>query len=203
MTAQPNERQPLLTAVPSSAGQRQVASEKRPVLRVITGGTKRKNAWFLLSYLIPVLAAVVIILGINVTVSSHQYNVVQMKNQQLELVQQNEALTQQVKNLQAPQNLASRAAELGMVMPASVGSVDVNSQKVKGNPTPAKKSDKPTTWVAKPGVAASSEPVVVKSPKSESASSTGPAATGGTREATPQLAEQELNGGTIPAPRQR
>ena len=198
MTAQPTERQPYLGKVVEQGQQQETTIRRRPALRVITGGTKRKNAWFLLSYLVPIVAAVVIILAINVTVSARQYRVVQMKQEQLNLTQQNEALTQQIKNLQAPQNLAAQAAELGMVMPTSVGSVDVQKQRVKGNPTPARKSDKPTTWVAKPGVAASSEPVVVKTAKKDSATGTAPAATTGTR-----LAEQELNGGTIPAPRQR
>lgn len=174
--------------------------QQRPVLKVITGGTKRKTAWFLLSYIIPVLAAVIIILGINVAVSSHQYDVVRMKQEQLGLIQENEALTQQMKNLQAPQNLASEAAQLGMVMPSSVGSIDVENQVVQGNPAPAKKSAKPTTWVSKPGVAASSEPVVVKTaPKppgttSNSATDKKPSAT---------LPEANLNGGTIPAPKQK
>lgn len=200
MTAQTTERQPYLRAVVEQAGGQEAESQRRPALRVITGGTKRKSAWFLLSYLVPIVAAVVIILSINVTVSARQYGVVQMKHEQLTLTQQNEALTQQIKNLQAPQNLAAQAAELGMVMPASVGSVDVQKQQVKGNPTPARKSDKPTTWVAKPGVAASSEPVVVKTPqKGSGADATRATAPG----AGAPLAEQELNGGTIPAPRQR
>lgn len=199
MTAQTSERQPYLRAVVEPDGQQETKSQRRPALRVITGGTKRKSAWFLLSYLVPIIAAVVIILSINVTVSARQYGVVQMKQEQLNLTQQNEALTQQIKNLQAPQNLAAQAAELGMVMPASVGSVDVQKQQVKGNPTPARKADKPTTWVAKPGVAASSEPVVVKTAKKDNVAKTQAPATG----AGAPLAEQELNGGTIPVPRQR
>ena len=89
---------------------------------------------------------------LNISVSSGQYQLVQLQNQRTELIQQNEALTQQVEHHQAPQVLAGAAAELGMVVSPTFGTIDLQTLAVTGNPEPAKEGTGPGTLIELPQV---------------------------------------------------
>lgn len=137
-------------------------------------------AVFCSAVLIVALAAVMLI---NISVSTGQYELVRLAQEETALKQQNEALAQQAENLRAPQHLAAEAAQLGMVASPSFGYVDLNDMKVHGDPKPAVKDDEP----------------LVSIPPAE----TGIAGTGAqASQPAPEPRGPELNGGTVPAPQQ-
>lgn len=157
------------------------------------------------------LAAVLLL---NISVSSGQYKLVELQNQRTEIVQRNEALTQQVENHQAPQVLAAAAGELGMVPSDSFGTIDLQTLAVSGDPEPAKEGSMPEPLVGLPQVL--TQPVTPPNAKpaepAEPAENTraavnrddAAASADGKPAGTPApAAPEDLNGGTIPAPSQR
>ncbi|GAA1339822.1 hypothetical protein [Arthrobacter roseus] len=160
-------------------------------------------AVFCSAVLIVALAAVMLI---NISVSTGQYKLVRLAQEETALKQQNEALTQQAENLRAPQHLAAEAAQLGMVASPSFGYVDLKAMKVHGDPKPAGKDDEPLVTIppAETGSPETSgeeseqavdEPAV-QTPSAEDAGALSP-------EPAPEHTAPELNGGTVPAPQQK
>ena len=169
------------------------------------------------------LAALDTVLVLNISVSGGQYEVVELRNQEQTLTQENEALTQQAQKLEAPQSVAAKAAELGMVVPGSVASIDLKTLKVAGTSSAAKAEEGPTSLVADRETAAGSgstaagqatDPVAEaestqdgatagEEPANEVPGEDAPAADAPARTVDTEFTEQELNGGTIPAPAQQ
>ncbi|WAP50929.1 hypothetical protein OL239_13300 [Arthrobacter sp. ATA002] len=157
------------------------------------------------------------VLLLNISVSSGQYQLVQLQNERTELAQRNEALTQQLENHQAPQVLATAATDLGMVTSSTFGSIDLETLAVTGNPVPAEEGTPPTVLIEAPKVltqpvapaGAAPEPAGESARAAEAreaeAAEAAAAAAGAPAGAETAPAEQEadLNGGTIPAPVQR
>ena len=77
---------------------------------------------------------------------------VQLRSEQTTLTKQNQDLTQQIQNFDAPQNLASKATELGMVA-SPKGQIDLSTLSVTGKAKPAVKGDAPGAVIAAPAVA--------------------------------------------------
>ena len=93
------------------------------------------------------------VLVLNISVSTAQYQLVQLRSEQSTLTKQNQDLTQQVQNFDAPQNLAAKATELGMVASAAKGQIDLSTLTVTGKAKPAVKGDAPGAVIAAPAVA--------------------------------------------------
>lgn len=202
------------------------AERRRTPLSVVPAVTRTKRAHFAIFCFGVMLAALAGVLVLNVQVSSAQYELVGLRNTERALTQENEALTQRAQNLEAPQNVAAKAAELGMVVPGSVASVDLGTLKVSGISTPAEKTESPTALVAPPeapyaapettdaaasGASAAdnaSEGAPVQqeqeaAPAEAEATETTTTDSGTGTEDRPSFSEKELNGGTIPAPAQQ
>lgn len=219
------------TARVLSSGPAEHAAERRrtPLALVPAAATARgRKAGFAVFCFAVMLAALVSVLVINIAVAGGQYKIVGLQNQERSLDQENEALTQQLQNLEAPQNVAAKAAELGMVVPASVASIDLGTLQISGTATPAVKEELPTALVAAP-----EKPQTAQAPAEAPAEDAGPAAAeaapaqeqapandagaepAGAEEAAAgeqagqdadsgtESTTQELNGGTIPAPAQK
>lgn len=189
---------------------RHAGSKQRTPLSLVPASKRSRRAGFAAFCFALLLAALVGVLVINVNVANSQYDIVGLNADEQTLSQQNEALTQELQNLQAPQNVAAKAAELGMVTPGTVASINLDNQKITGVSTPAEKGKKPTTLVATPEVPG--DQVEGKKSDAQGAAdeaSKGNAVAGGTsteqsKTETPKEASaQELNGGTIPAPAQQ
>jgi hypothetical protein len=164
-------------------------------------------------------AALIAVLVLNISVSTAQYQLVKLRAEQTALTKQNQDLTQQVQNFEAPQNLAAKAAELGMVASTGKGQIDLSTLTVSGDAKPAVKGDSAGAVIAAPAVpgqlnvvppASSGEPLASRAPAaSETASGEKAAAEPETpaaaKPAGPVAAAKPaaLNGGTIPAPEQR
>ncbi|MBD8044966.1 hypothetical protein H9638_14235 [Arthrobacter sp. Sa2BUA2] len=191
------------------------APRRRTPLSLVPAASRRRRVPVAALCFVVLAAGLVAVLLLNISVSSGQYQLVQLQNQRTELLQKNEALTQQVENHQAPQVLAAAAAELGMVASPSFGTIDLQTLAVTGNPEPAKEGAQPEPLIGLPEVltqpvtpaqAQPAEPADNARAAEARDSAPAPAAAGEaapTEAAAPAAPEADLNGGTIPAPSQR
>lgn len=195
----------------------------RTSLSVVPAGPARRRVPFAVFCFAVLVAALGCVLVLNISVSGGQYDIVKLRGEQVALAQQNEKLTQQLENRQAPQNLAAEAAQLGMVVSPSVGSIDLETMKVSGDPQAAKEGSAPSQLVERPELpvqalppaeaeAGAEAPVEAEAPApaEKAAEAERPAveqkraseqlSAGGDEKA---FSPEELNGGTIPAPKQK
>jgi hypothetical protein len=186
------------------------------VVPAVVGGRRLPFAVFCFGVMLAALATVLVL---NISVSGGQYEVVKLRNQEQALTQENEALAQQAQKLEAPQSVAAKAAELGMVVPGSVASIDLDTLKVAGTSSAAKAEESPTSLVADRDTAAgaaSEVPAGVPATDTtvDDATATDATATDATADEVPaagvpartvdaEFTDEELNGGTIPAPAQQ
>ncbi|WP_026552901.1 hypothetical protein [Arthrobacter sp. H20] len=179
-------------ATPETGGES--SKQVRTPLSLVSAGPVRRRIPFAVFSMTALVGALVTVLMLNISVSSSQYELVDLRNQQIALNQENQALTQQMEDLQAPQNLAAEARELGMVASPGFGSVDVDSMKIAGTPEAATKGGDPLALIAAPDVStavASAAEVPAETPAAEEPASP-----------VEQPQAVELNGGSIPAPQQ-
>lgn len=199
-------------ALPFPDVQQPRPARRRTPLSVVPVRPTRGRIPFALFSMLALVSALVVVLMLNISVSSSQYKLVSLRGEEVALAEQNQALTQQLENLRAPQNLAMAAGELDMVASPTFGSIDVNSLSVTGSPEPAKESDAPPVLVPAPAVNTTNEPAAPPAP-AESAEADGPVApaSSSSDEAAPNsvsagpeptVASEPTNGGTIPAPQQ-
>jgi hypothetical protein len=202
-------------------------TRQRTPLSVVPAPTRRRRIPFALVCCVPLLLALAAVLFLNIRVSAGQYELVTLHNTQIDLSQENQSLTQQVENQRAPQNLAAKAAELGMVAAPSSGTIDLNTMQVAGKPQPAPSADKPTERIAAPELSGSNRAATQDAQKAsgQQPAGTGTAQESGTTDSTAQdstaqnstgqaagapapqggtaEAPATLNGGSIPAPKQQ
>lgn len=194
------------------------APRRRTPLSVVPASKARRRAPLFIFCFFALILGLGAVLLLNISVSSGQYQLVQLQNERTELVQRNEALTQQLENHQAPQVLASAAADLGMVTSSSFGSIDLQTLAVTGNPVPAEEGTAPLVLIEAPNVLtqpiapavaqpapAAEESVRAAEAREAEAAQAAAAADGepAGAETAPVEQEADLNGGTIPAPAQR
>ena len=129
----------------STQGRTEAGSVKRPQLRVVSGASRAASSSLpFLTVIILVLAgALITSMLLNAKMADTAYR---MKEKQIELnVAEDhvETLRTQVQEASAPDALAGRAKELGMVPAAAPGVVDVNKgQLTEGTPAHAAKRGK-------------------------------------------------------------
>ncbi len=126
---------------------------QRTPLSLVPARNSRRRTPFVVFCFLTLAAALVGVLVLNVSVSSGQYQLVELHNKKASLVQENEMLTQEVKNHLAPQNLASEAAELGMVSAPTFGTIDLDNMTVAGTPKPAEDTERSEALIPAPDVA--------------------------------------------------
>lgn len=78
-----------------------------------------------------IIAYAVISLGITVDISKKQYEIVALKHELRQHEEANEILRSNVRHYETPQYLASKAKELGMIKPSSLGVIDLTTNKVQ------------------------------------------------------------------------
>ncbi|MBG6192100.1 cell division protein FtsB [Arthrobacter sp. CAN_A212] len=197
---------PLATPRLRGASSQQV----RTPLSLVPAGPARRRIPFAVFSMLALVGALVTVLMLNISVSSSQYELVDLRNQQIALSQENQALTQQMEDLQAPQNLAAEARELGMVASPGFGAIDVDSMKIAGTPEAATKGGEPLALIAAPDVSTTSG-AAAGAPAADASAGDAPPAPAA--DEAPAEAEEpvvqseqpqaiELNGGSIPAPQQ-
>lgn len=139
----------------------------RTPLSVVPVQPARRRIPFAVFSLLVLGAALAAVLMINIAVSSTQYDLVQLRNQQVALSQENEALVLEIEGREAPQNLAAAATKLNMVSSPTFGTIDLTSKKVTGNPEAATKGLTPEVLIAAPKLG-SEESGTITSPAQKS-----------------------------------
>jgi cell division protein FtsL len=139
-------------------GQDQTRKSRTP-LSVVRSSPRKRRAPFVVLCFGFLAIALMAVLVLNISVSSAQYQLVQLRSEQTTLTKQNQDMTQQVQNFDAPQNLAAKATELGMVASLAKGQIDLSTLSVTGKAKPAVKGDATGAVIAAPAVAG--QPTVV------------------------------------------
>ena len=78
----------------------------------------------------------IFILLLNVLIVTRQYDMVDLRAQEQRLVQENQALQQEIGFKEAPQDLAVRASALGMFASSSQATLNLQTSKIEGTPAP-------------------------------------------------------------------
>lgn len=206
---------PSVQGIGEQAGLPGSARKARTPLSLVRSAPRKRRAPFVVLCFGMLAAALIAVLVLNISVSTAQYQLVKLRAEQTALTKQNQDLTQQVQNFEAPQNLAAKAAELGMVASTGKGQIDLSTLTVSGDAKPAVKGDRAGAVIAAPAVpgqlnvvppASSGEPLASRVPAAGETAAAQPE----TKEADAKPAEPAaaakpaaLNGGTIPAPEQR
>lgn len=208
---------PAIRTLPSGAGRKE-----RTPLSVVRSAPKKRRAPFVVMCFALLAVALVAVLVLNISVSTSQYQLVELRSKQSTLTKQNQDLTQQLQNFEAPQNLAAKAADLGMVSSTVKGQIDLSTLAVTGKATPAVKGGAAGAVIPAPAIAgiltvvppaSTSEPLLNRKPAEDPApAAAAPAATPGEApraEPAPAAAQAppvpavELYGGSVPAPEQK
>ncbi|MGO1182183.1 MAG: hypothetical protein ACTHZ5_10940 [Micrococcaceae bacterium] len=153
---------------PAPVGTPSPRSAPRTPLRVVPEQLRSTPKWMIASCVGALLVALLTVLMVNITISNRQYELVELRSSQQEITQANEALAQQVAHVSAPQNVASEAVKLGMVLPGATASIDLETGTVTGVATTATDENKPTGFVGAPTVA-SGQGTPAKAPAQEQA----------------------------------
>lgn len=185
----------------------------RTPLSLVRSTPQKRRAPFVVLCFGLLAVALMAVLVLNISVSTAQYQLVQLRSEQSTLTKQNQDLTQQVQNFDAPQNLAAKATELGMVASTAKGQIDLSTLTVTGKAKPAVKGDAPGAVIAAPAVAGQLSvvpPATVKEPLANRKPAAAPAAAAPAAapaaEAVPVPPAKpavELHGGSVPAPAQK
>lgn len=125
----------------------------RTPLSVVRTVPRKRRAPFVVLCFAMLAVALVAVLVLNISVSTAQYQLVELRARQSTLTKQNQDLTQQVQNFEAPQNLAAKASELGMVASTVKGQIDLSTLSVTGKATPAVKGSSAGAVIPAPAVA--------------------------------------------------
>lgn len=182
-------------------------SARTPLSVVPQRAVRRSRVSTVVVCALALAAALLGILLLNIQISSGQYRLTELTGQQRALSQENEALTQDIEANAAPQNLAARANDLGMVQARGVGTVDLTTGAVTAAAGVAEKAD-PEDILVPPAEMKGSE-AAEKNRKDAAERTEKRAKEQAERKAAERQAAQEsdraktLNGGSIPAPAQR
>jgi cell division protein FtsL len=198
----------------------------RTPLSVVRTVPRKRRAPFVVLCFGMLAVALIAVLVLNISVSTAQYQLVELRATQSTLTKQNQDLTQQVQNFEAPQNLAAQATKLGMVPSTVKGQIDLSTLSVTGKATPAVKDGAAGAVIPAPAVAGQltvvppatkGDPLEAQKPveQTPAPAAASPGATAGTTpgaapDATPAqtpaavaVPPVELHGGSVPAPEQK
>ena len=129
--------------VPSSvraAARTEETREEKPKSRHPLSTVRRRARKLSPPTMLAVFAAIpltlVFILLLNVLIVTRQYDMVDLRAQEQHLVQENQALQQEIGFKEAPQDLAVRASTLGMFVSSSQATLNLQSSTIEGTPAP-------------------------------------------------------------------
>ena len=129
--------------VPSSvraAARAEESREEKPKSRHPLSTVRRRARKLSPPTMLAVFAAIpltlVFILLLNVLIVTRQYDMVDLRAQEQQLVQENQALQQEIGFKEAPQDLAIRASTLGMFVSSSQATLNLQTSTIEGTPAP-------------------------------------------------------------------
>lgn len=192
--------------------------KNRTPLSVVRSVPRKRRAPFVVLCFAMLAVALIAVLVLNISVSTAQYQLVELRARQSTLTKQNQDLTQQVQNFEAPQNLAAKAKDLGMVASTVKGQIDLSTLSVTGKATPAVKGASEGAVIPAPAVpgqlivvppASKGEPLESRKPVEDkretpaAAPADAAASQAAQAAAAAAVPAAELHGGTVPAPKQK
>ncbi|WP_159609532.1 hypothetical protein [Glutamicibacter sp. JC586] len=91
-----------------------------------------RRSMITMSAILVVLAfsVIVTLVLLNTSVAQRQYDIVSLRNQERALSQENQSLLKEAQSLGAPQALAAKAKDLGLVSPGAPGLISLSESKV-------------------------------------------------------------------------
>ncbi|KRE60351.1 hypothetical protein ASG92_22095 [Arthrobacter sp. Soil736] len=204
-----------LTLTSGRSVQEESARKARTPLSLVRSMPRKRRAPFVVLCFGMLAVALMAVLVLNISVSTAQYQLVKLRSEQTALTKQNQDLTQQVQNFEAPQNLAAKASQLGMVASTGKGQIDLSTLTVSGKAKPAVKGDSAGAVIAAPAVpgqlnvvppASTNDPLESRRPAGSGKAEDSKKSADSKKAKTPAAAAKPaavLNGGTIPAPEQK
>lgn len=124
-----------------SAARAEEAREAKPKQRNPLSTVRRRARKLSPPIMLAVFAAIpltlIFILLLNALIVTRQYDMVDLRAQEQRLVQENQALQQEIGFKEAPQDLAVRASALGMFVSSSQATLNLQTSTIEGTPTPA------------------------------------------------------------------
>lgn len=181
---------------------------RRTPLSAVTRRARRLSPPTMLAVFAAIPLTLVFILLLNVLIVTRQYDMVDLRAQEQQLVQENQALQQEIGFKEAPQDLAVRASALGMFASSSQATLNLQTSKIEGTPAPVasptgKAATKEQNLIAPP--AAGSEESYAKSvvdadkttqQRHASAAASASASASASATASPAAANNAANSGT-------
>lgn len=109
---------------------------RRTPLSAVTRRARRLSPPTMLAVFAAIPLTLIFILLLNVLIVTRQYDMVDLRAQEQQLVQENQALQQEIGFKEAPQDLAIRASTLGMFASSSQATLNLQTSKIEGTPAP-------------------------------------------------------------------
>lgn len=110
---------------------------RRTPLSAVTRRARRLSPPTMLAVFAAIPLTLIFILLLNVLIVTRQYDMVDLRAQEQRLVQENQALQQEIGFKEAPQDLAIRASTLGMFVSSSQATLNLQTSTIEGTPAPA------------------------------------------------------------------
>lgn len=120
------------STVATTVARRAPASRERARLQVVTPTDRAGSAWFPIVCVALLLAGLAAVLGLNTSMAQDSFKVSSLESRSAQLADTEDSLAQSINAKAAPQNLAVRADELGMVPAESAAFIDVSDGKILG-----------------------------------------------------------------------
>lgn len=120
------------STVATTVARRAPASRQRASLQVVTPADRAGSVWFPVVCVALLLAGLAAVLGFNTSMAQDSFKVSALESRSATLADNEDALAQSINSKAAPQRLAVRADELGMVPASSAAFIDIDKGKVLG-----------------------------------------------------------------------
>ncbi|MFW0179478.1 hypothetical protein [Rothia sp. CCM 9418] len=111
--------------------------KSRPAL--VPGAAPKNRRMLIILGFLAIPFALGIILWLNILTAQGQYELLDLRAQEKSLIEKNEALVQEIEYDKAPQDLAVRASQLGLVATDVTTTLNLQTGQLSGTPTPATK----------------------------------------------------------------
>lgn len=128
-------------SVATTVAKRSTEGSRRTSLRVVTPEERAGSAWFPVLCVALLLAGLGAVLGLNTAMAQDSFQVTALEAKSARLADTEDSLTHSINSRSAPQNLAGKAGDLGMVPAGSAAFIDLEKGTVLGVATAAKKPD--------------------------------------------------------------
>ena len=121
-------------AVARTEETREEKPKQRNPLSTVRRRARKLSPPTMLAVFAAIPLTLIFILLLNVLIVTRQYDMVDLRAQEQRLVQENQALQQEIGFKEAPQDLAIRASTLGMFVSSSQATLNLQSSTIEGTP---------------------------------------------------------------------